>query len=699
MIKALKIVLVTLVCFVLIIGIGGYVALTQVDFNNYKTLIVKMVKESTGRDLSIGDIKVGVSLMPVVEISDVTLSNAKWAKNPYMFKAKSVDVSVAVLPLFNKEFVINNFKISEAQVNLEDSDNGVNWEFKETEKVEPKNALRFEIIKSANAKEVVVEGNSGIFSSLDIKKVLIDNVNVDYTKSGKSSVYKVNTLELVKRSNKEIVFRVNVNDGMYKGGGSIGTFNLLEDKKGYPIVAELDVMGIGVEVSLKVFDAFGDIRFEGGAKLVDFLGKNSGFNERLIVAYKGNLREIVTNIRELSVADNVVEGKVDLNLGTEVPMISASLNSPKINISSFSKKEKVAIFDVIVKEAKATELAPNIVIPYKDLYLVNANVELDVNKIVNDKGVIVKDFKGNVTLNKGVMNFNIVNANTFNGKVLGNIGLNAKNSQLDVDLEAQKFNLFDMIKLFSSKNESLSFIDGGVADVYVKLKSVGNTYAELVENLDGNSVVIVDKSKLYMGNIGKLKGDILSQLLNSLNISKGNDELNMSCAVVRADFGDKKVKFPNGIVVNADKFTVVADGNINLKNDKLSISIKPFAGKLTETNIAKVLSSLIKLSGTIHKPKVSVDSANAIKTILGVTTAGPVYLGAQMLLESDGSPCYSALEGTGYETRFPKPKNVVSTTGEDVGKILNDSVGSVKDATKDILNLLSGGLKKNKENN
>ena len=211
----------------------------------------------------------------------------------------------------------------------------------------------------------------------------------------------------------------------------------------------------------------------------------------------------------MSVADNVVEGKVDLNLGTKVPMISASLNSPKINISSFSKKEKVAIFDVIVKEAKATELAPNIVIPYKDLYLVNANVELDVNKIVNDKGVIVEDFKGNITLNKGVMNFNIVNANTFNGKVLGNIGLNAKNSQLDVDLEAQKFNLFDMIKLFSSKNESLSFIDGGVADVYVKLKSVGNTYAELVENLDGNSVVIVDKSKLYMGNIGKLKGDIL----------------------------------------------------------------------------------------------------------------------------------------------------------------------------------------------
>ena len=65
-----------------------------------------------------------------------------------------------------------------------------------------------------------------------------------------------------------------------------------------------------------------------------------------------------------------------------------------------------------------------------------------------------------------------------------------------------------------------------------------------------------------------------------------------------------------------------------------------------------------------------------------------------MLVESDGSPCYTALKGTGHETRFPEPKNVVHSTGEDVGKILNDSVDSVKGATKEIMNLLSGGIKR-----
>ena len=196
-----------------------------------------------------------------------------------------------------------------------------------------------------------------------------------------------------------------------------------------------------------------------------------------------------------------------------------------------------------------------------------------------------------------------------------------------------------------------------------------------------------------------MKGNIVSQLLNTLKITKGNDDLNLRCAVVRADLKNGKASFPNGVVVNADKFTIVASGDVNLRDDSVSMSVKPFAGKLTDTNIAKALSSLVKLTGTIQNPRIGVDSANAIKTIVGVTTGGPVYLGTQMLLENDGSPCYTALQGTGYESRFPKPDNVVTQTTGDVGKILDDSGGVVKDTTKGILNILSGGVGKRGKTN
>ena len=224
-------------------------------------------------------------------------------------------------------------------------------------------------------------------------------------------------------------------------------------------------------------------------------------------------------------------------------------------------------------------------------------------------------------------------------------------------------------------------------------------YAAVADSLDGRIVAIVDKSQVHLGNIGVMKGNIVSQLLNTLKITKGNDDLNLRCAVVRADLKNGKASFPNGVVVNADKFTIVASGDVNLRDDSVSMSVKPFAGKLTDTNIAKALSSLVKLTGTIQNPRIGVDSANAIKTIVGVTTGGPVYLGTQMLLENDGSPCYTALQGTGYESRFPKPDNVVTQTTGDVGKILDDSVGVVKDTTKGILNILSGGVGKRGKTN
>ena len=74
---------------------------------------------------------------------------------------------------------------------------------------------------------------------------------------------------------------------------------------------------------------------------------------------------------------------------------------------------------------------------------------------------------------------------------------------------------------------------------------------------------------------------------------------------------------------------------------------------------------------------------------------GPVYLGAQLVMENDDSPCYTALKGTGYETRFPESSNIAKSTTDDVGKVLDDSVGMVKEQAKGLLNMFSG--KSNKD--
>lgn len=80
--RALKIILISLVSICVLAVAAVYVLLTQIDFNAYKESIVKIVYNATGRQLTIGDIQVKPSFNPVIEVQDVTFSNAEWSKTP-----------------------------------------------------------------------------------------------------------------------------------------------------------------------------------------------------------------------------------------------------------------------------------------------------------------------------------------------------------------------------------------------------------------------------------------------------------------------------------------------------------------------------------------------------------------------------------------------------------------------------------------
>ena len=128
--KFFKVLLVTVICLCLIMVVAVYVLLTQIDFNRYKESIVKLAYEQTGRQLSIGDIGVKISLNPLIEVKDVTFSNAEWAKEPVMVSAQSVQLGFAIMPLLQKKIEVNEFIIENAKVNLEEiADVKFIWEF------------------------------------------------------------------------------------------------------------------------------------------------------------------------------------------------------------------------------------------------------------------------------------------------------------------------------------------------------------------------------------------------------------------------------------------------------------------------------------------------------------------------------------------------------------------------------------------
>lgn len=702
--KLLKVVLITLFSLFLIVCVAGYVILSRVDLNQYKGKISQIVYDATGRQLGIGEIKIKPSFSPTVELSQVTFSNATWSKEPLMASIGAVDVSVALLPLMHKSIVIKRFLISNAVVNLEENKDGsANWEMAPKEdksEAKEKTSYNFSLISVAEAAELneTKASDSNVLSSIVIKEVALNNVKINYKdKTAKKQTYDIETLRLDENDDKNIDFIFKVNDGLYAGQGTIGALTLLDTDKAFPVKANFDVMGIKVTTDLALYNVLKDISFAGNVGAKGFLGKDSGYNESAEVQVKGDLKEIIAVIKSVQLAGNVVTGDVVAKLDGKVPSVNAVLNSDKIDIASFAKPQKSAWVISLVNEAKATTLVPADAIPYDALSAVNANADISVAKIVNGNALLLDDLKVNAKVNNGVAVLKVLQGKLAKGNIKADATLSAKNKTLVLNTEMIKVNLAELMNALGAQSDAFRFANGGDTDLYIKLNGAGNTYAQVVDSLSGQIALIVDKSALHLGNIGMMKGNILTQLLNTLKITKGNDDLNLACAVVRADVKDGLAKFPNGIVVNADKFTVVANGDVNLKNDKIGLSIKPFGGKLTDTNIAKALSSLVKVTGTLQKPSIGVDTASVVKNVVGATMTGPVYLGAQMVMENDSSPCYTALKDTGYENRFPKSDNLVKSTTDDAGKVLDSSVDMVKDTAKGLLNMFSG--KKNKEKN
>ena len=172
--------------------------------------------------------------------------------------------------------------------------------------------------------------------------------------------------------------------------------------------------------------------------------------------------------------------------------------------------------------------------------------------------------------------------------------------------------------------------------------------------------------------------------------------MDVRCAVIRTDFANGRATFPQGIAMNAAQMTLVSDGYVNLVNDKISFTLQPFSGKVVDTNIAQALSSFLRISGTVENPTIRLDNKETVKAVIGViATGGTAYLGEKLIVNPDGSPCYTALQGTPFATMFPKPTGVAATTREvyqDTQNEIKQGVKDLKNTAKDLFNMFKGGL-------
>ena len=129
--RRLKWVLTGVVVLLVGVVVAGIAILKSIDLNQYKGLIAQEIEGATGRKVVIGGpIELEVSFSPALALSDVSLRNASWSKDPQMLTVKRFEARVALLPLLREQLRIERIVLSGADIRLETDPKGTgNWVF------------------------------------------------------------------------------------------------------------------------------------------------------------------------------------------------------------------------------------------------------------------------------------------------------------------------------------------------------------------------------------------------------------------------------------------------------------------------------------------------------------------------------------------------------------------------------------------
>ncbi|WP_170985097.1 AsmA family protein [Roseomonas sp. AR75] len=121
-----------LLAVLVVLPLAGFVALRVfASPESLRPRLVAAVEQATGRNFSVGDVELGLSLRPTVILRDVALANVEGGSRPQMLTADRVEVQAALLPLLSRRVEIARIELDRPDLLLETNGEGRgNWQFR-----------------------------------------------------------------------------------------------------------------------------------------------------------------------------------------------------------------------------------------------------------------------------------------------------------------------------------------------------------------------------------------------------------------------------------------------------------------------------------------------------------------------------------------------------------------------------------------
>jgi len=619
--KTIKFISISLAVILLLLVISPIIIAMFVDPNDYKDEISKLVKDKTGRTLTIqGNINYSVFPWLGINLGELQLSNSTvkgFSTTPFA-KIKSADVRIKIIPLFSSKIEVDKIVLDGLNLSLEKNSNGVtNWQDL-VAKVDKTTAPPSNTTKPTKSKDhsdvsttMILPAIAGIelvnanilwhdkqlnqqyqikdfnFTTGVIANNTPSNININFSfktnqpeLSGSTDLtatmefnienksLKINNLKLTQKINQQFQKPNNVALTL-----SVAEVNANLQKQIASISKlKLSVFDVELTGSFKATKILGNINVTGNLSTNEFNPKDILKTLEIVlpkmadskVLQKAKLDVNVTaNSKKLSLTKLAVkfdDTKLTGNLSVanfSKPQLRYNVHITEINVDRYLPPPQKATN----KKTPTTTTAKNAV-PTAIVLPIALLSSLDVKgKLTLDKTTVSrlhsKDIKLSILAKNGILRAYPISAKMYQGQYRGDITLN-------VQRKVPVITMNESITGVSFKPLVIDYMGkeylSGQGTASAKLTTKGLTTAQFTKNLNGTvSFNITDAKIKYLNVKHLLKKEIYKFMKKPFKDKERFDNPNVF-TIMEGSFQIK-----NGIAHNQDFITESRDINLNGK--------------------------------------------------------------------------------------------------------------------------------------
>lgn len=668
-------------------AVAVFVALSSVNLETLRGSILNVMRDATGLPVEIdGTVSWRFSLRPQIELTDVRIPNADWAHEKYGFDAKKIDVTLNLVSLLRNRPTIQNIKVHDAKIALEQKANGsysIEQKSEEDDSDEQKESR-------SPTKYPFPEINLGSVEIYNLsanivgEKYLISDFNIRYMSRKGKREYS----GWVKNGAKIFPFVLSFSE--YNSERKVYPLSVAFTTGGTPLIANIALEGTSkmpidfvVKGDVPDFAAFGKA-----------IGRDWIDLPPMMINASGGVGNKKITLRKSSIAVRGVNIDVsgEYNWSKPIPNITVNISAGDVSLTKIfpnmyggtwihPKRELNAFHDVPLYGAELSQMNLDLHVKlksltvYRELTLSNVDLKLtDIDKI------------GRIDLSVGIADGNVKIASDFDvsddGMINGHAAIYGENVYIGRIMEQVRE--YDFI-----------------SDLPVVIRSYvmahGRNLSEIMQTITGPfQIQSSDAGYAHSDLVAYMYGkDVLTTLRHNVQdmfrSKKKYDQIRISCVTINTKLRQGLAETQNGVAVETNAINARLAGSVDLGNEKIKLALTTVPVRGLKISLTGNVVNSVEITGNLAEPDIRVSglsvagkvaSATGIGLLLAPFTGGlSVVAGAGLglvagdLLENwlaDDEPCKTAME-SGAPARRNDPDWLDMPISELMDEVFNEN--------------------------